>query len=207
MVQESEILQIDPPMGLESFFSGKPPKLWCLGDQRILNGRLLGIISSRQADADLAAKSAQLLQQLASLKAVTFIGGWHSPLEKEALRVLSDNSAQIIFCVAKSLQRFIPPPDIENRVRQGHALLLTHCSPKAKRISREASLRCNQLVMALASAVLALSAPEGSSSLELAKAALNCGKPVLTLEDGRNKELLKCGNLPATLENIEKVLR
>ncbi len=206
MVQESEILEISPPAGLGSFFDGRPPKLWCAGEPRILNNRLLGIIAARDADRGLAAKSAELLRQLASSKDASFIGGWHSPLEKEALRILSGDSAQIVLCVAKSLQRFIPSADIENRLKQGRALLLTHCSPKAKRISREASLRRNQLIMALASAVLVLSAPEGSSSLELAKAALNCGKPVLTLENLTNKELLEYGAVPATLEDIHKAL-
>ena len=207
MVQESEILQISPPIGLEPFFDGKPPKLWCAGEQRILSGRLLGIISAREADEDLAAKSAELLHQLAPLKNVTFIGGWHSPLEKETLRILSGNSAQIVFCVAKGLQRFVPPENIDNQLRQGRALLLTHCSPKAKRISREASLRRNQLVAAVAKVLLILSAPEGSGSLELAKAALQHGKPVLALEDHTNKELLKSGALPASLENIQRDIR
>ncbi len=207
MVEESEILEIKPPAGLGSFLDGRPPKLWCAGEQRILNNRLLGIISSRNGDADLAAKSAGLLRQLASLKDVSFIGGWHSPLEKEALRILLGGSAQIVVCVAKSLNRFIPPAEINNQLRQGHALLLTHCSPKAKRVSREASLRCNQLVMGLAKTLLVLSAPEGGSSLKLARAALNYGKPVLTLEDRVNKELLGCGALSASLENIQEVLR
>jgi len=206
MVQESEILEIRSPIGLESFFNGKPPQLWCSGDQALLNGKLLAIISARETDSDLAAKSAGLLEQLASLKEVSFIGGWHSPLEKAALRLLSGNSAQIIFCVAKSLQRFVPPLEIENRVKHGQALLLTHCSPKAKRISREASLRRNQLVMGLARAVLVLFARDGSSSLQLAKSALNRGKPVLTLDDRLNKELLDCGGLPATLESVQKAL-
>jgi predicted Rossmann fold nucleotide-binding protein DprA/Smf involved in DNA uptake len=207
MVQDSEILEISPPIGLGAFFNGRPPKLWCSGEQAILNGKLLGIISAREMDSDLAAKSAELLEQLTSLKDVSFIGGWHSPLEKEALRLLSGNSAQIIICIAKSLQRFVPPVEIENRVRQSQALLLTHCSPKAKRISREASLRRNELVMGLARAVLVLSAPEGSSSLQLAKSALHYGKPVLTLEHGLNKELLESGALPATLEDIQRALQ
>ena len=204
MVQESEILEISPPIGLESFFNGKPPKLWCSGEQQILKGSLLGIISAREVDTDLAAKSAQLLEQLASLKEVSFIGGWHSPLEKEALRHLSGSSAQIVFCVAKSLQRFTPPAEIETRLSQGQALLLTHCSPKAKRISREASLRRNQLIMGLARALLILSAPVGSTSLQLATAALRDGKPVLALENRMNKELIERGALRASLENIQK---
>jgi predicted Rossmann fold nucleotide-binding protein DprA/Smf involved in DNA uptake len=207
MVEDSEILEIGPPVGLESFFNGKPPKLWCSGKQALLNGKLLGIISAREMDSDLAAMSTELLKQVTSLKEVSFIGGWHSPLEKAALRLLSGNSAQIIFCVAKSLQRFVPPPEIENRLRQGQALLLTHCSTKAKRISREASIRRNQLVMGLARALLILSAPKGSASLELAKASLDNGKPVLTIDHPMNKELLILGALPVTAENIETALR
>jgi predicted Rossmann fold nucleotide-binding protein DprA/Smf involved in DNA uptake len=207
MVEDSQILEISPPIGLGSFFNGKPPKLWCSGEQRILSGTLLGIISAREADADLATKSAELLEQLASLKDISFIGGWHSPPEKEALRIVSGNSAQIVFCVAKSLQRFIPPPEIENRLSQGQALLLTHCSPKAKRISREASLRRNQVVMGLASALLILSAPDGSSSLELAKAALHYGKTVLAPEHRLNEKLLESGALPAGLKNTQRALQ
>jgi len=207
MVQDSEILQISPPTGLEPFFNGRPPKLWCSGEQSILNRKLLGIISAREFDTELAAKSAELLAQSVSLKDVSFIGGWHSPLEKQALRILSGNSAQMVFCVAKSLNRFIPPAEIDKQLRQGQALLLTHCSPKAKRISREASLRRNQLVVRLAKVLLVLSAPEASSSFELAKAALNYGNPVFTLEHDTNKELLQNGALPASLEGIQRALQ
>jgi predicted Rossmann fold nucleotide-binding protein DprA/Smf involved in DNA uptake len=141
------------------------------------------------------------------LQEVAFIGGWHSPLEKEALRVLSEHSTEVVFCVAKSLSRFVPPAEIDNQLMQNRALLLTHCSPKAKRISREASLRCNQLVVGLSNALLVLSAPEGSSSVDLARAAMHYGKPLLTLENRMNKELLECGALPATLENIQRALK
>ena len=206
MVQEAEILEFTPPTGLQSFFDGKVPTLWCSGEQTIVNGRLLGIISARESDADLAVKSSQLLARAASMKDICFIGGWHSPLEEEALRILLANSVPIVFCASKSLNRFVPSMEVDARIAQSQALLLTHCSAKAKRISREASLRRNQLVIALAAALLILSAPEGSSSLELAKSALHYGKPVLTPEHALNNQLLAAGALPATLENIQRAL-
>src|SRR6266545_3507097 len=104
MVTSQEILEINPRTGLKSFFHGKPPKLWGLGNPAILDCRLLGIISARQIDSDLALKSSQLLKQLASLKEVSFVGGWHSPLEAEALRILSAQPVPIVFCVPKSLK-------------------------------------------------------------------------------------------------------
>lgn len=207
MVQESDILEISPPVGLKKFFNGKPPKLLCSGKQALLNGKLLAIVSAREMDPDLAAKSRELLAQLASLKEVSFISGWHSPLENEALQILARNAAPIIFCLAKSLQRFIPPPEIENRVKQGQVLLLTHCGPKAKRISREASLRRNQLVVEMARAVLVLSAPQGSASLKLARSALEHDKPVLAVNRPMNKELLGSGTVTATVENLQTALQ
>jgi len=173
MVAGCEVHEIRLPQAADS----KRPKLWCVGNQSILQKNLLGIIAARQFDADLAWKSVQLLRQLGSLENLAFISGWHSPLEKEAFRVVISLPASLVICVAKSLQRFAPSEEIEIRLNEGRSLLLTHCSPKAKRISREASLRRNQLVIGLAKALLVLSAPEESSSLALAREAVRPARP------------------------------
>jgi predicted Rossmann fold nucleotide-binding protein DprA/Smf involved in DNA uptake len=206
MPQEYDISEVEPPTSVNSIFGTKPAKLWCCGEPAILNRRLLGIISARQIDSDLGLKSAQLLKRLGSLEEVGFVGGWHSPLEEEALRILLAQAAPIVFCIPKSLNRFVLPLEIKNRVSQGQVLLLTHCSPKAKRISRDASIRRNQLVIGLATALLVLAAPPGSASLKLAKSALRLGKSVLTPEHRMNEELLASDALPATFENIRIAL-
>jgi predicted Rossmann fold nucleotide-binding protein DprA/Smf involved in DNA uptake len=187
----------------EAFFRSKSPRLWAVGDPALLNQELLGIVSARQTDPDLALSAAQLLAQLASLKNIAFVSGWHSPLEQEALRILLAQEATIVLCVAKSLDRFIPSIPIATRISAGKALILTHCSPRAKRISRNASLRRNELIVELTKALLVVSAPEGSASLSLAQSALRRGKFVLTLEHPFNKELLASGALPATVDNLE----
>lgn len=207
MDKEHDILEINAPSGLESFFDRRPPKLWCLGEQAILNRRLLGIISARRFDSVLALKSSEILKQVSALKEVAFIGGWHSPLEEEALGILLAQGASLVVCVSKSLKRFIPSNEINRRIEQREALLLTHCSPKAKRISRGASIRRNELVVGLAAGLLVLSAPPGSATLTLAKSALRPDKPVLTPEHTMNKELLAAGGLPATFDNIQTVVR
>jgi predicted Rossmann fold nucleotide-binding protein DprA/Smf involved in DNA uptake len=207
MTNTWEILEVTPPTGVEAFLRGKPSKLWGVGDPAILNYRLLGIISARQVDSDLALETARLLKQLVSLEDAAFVSGWHSPLEEEALRILLAQEATVVLCVAKSLDRFIPSMGVESRVTDGKALLLTHCSTKAKRITRNASMRRNELIVELVKALLVLSAPEGSASLSLAKSALRRGKFVLTPEHPMNKELLASGALPATLDNLQTALR
>jgi DNA processing protein len=198
-----EVHEIRLPQAADS----KPPKLWCVGDQSILQKNLLGIIAARQFDADLTWKSVQLLQQLGSLENLAFISGWHSPLEKEAFRVVISLPASLVICVAKSLQRFTPSEKIKIRLNEGRSLLLTHCSPKAKRISREASLRRNQLVIGLAKALLVLSAPDESSSLALAREAVRAGTPVFTPEHPFNRSLLELKTSPATLENVRSAIQ
>jgi predicted Rossmann fold nucleotide-binding protein DprA/Smf involved in DNA uptake len=167
---------------------------------------LLGIVSARQIDSDLALKSSQLIRELAPLSDLAFVGGWHSPLEEETLRILLGQTATVVFCVSKALNRFALSTDLDRRLRDGQILLLTHCSPKAKRISREASIRRNELVVGLAAALLILSAAAGSASLALAKSGLRRGKPVFTPEHRMNRDLLNCGALPATFENIQAAL-
>jgi predicted Rossmann fold nucleotide-binding protein DprA/Smf involved in DNA uptake len=207
MMNSWEIVEVIPPASVELFFHGKPPKLWGVGDAALLNHPLLGILSARQIDSDLTLKTSQLLKQLVSLKNVAFVSGWHSPLEEEALRILLEQEATIVLCVAKSLDRFIPSRGVESRVTDGKALLLTHCSTKAKRITRNASMRRNELIVDLAKSLLVLAAPEGSASLSLATAALRRGKLVLTPEHPMNKQLLASGALPATLDNLQTALR
>jgi predicted Rossmann fold nucleotide-binding protein DprA/Smf involved in DNA uptake len=199
-----EICEIRPPASVTAFFSGKLTKIWGLGDSTILDRRLLGIISARQIESqsDPALKRSQLLKQLASSREAAFVGGWHSPLEEEALHILLAETAPIVFCIAKALNRFVLSVELENRVNQRQVLLLTHCGPKAKRITRDASIRRNQLVVALANALLVLSAPPGSATLNLAKSALRHGKPVCSPEHPLNKDLLACGALPATFDNL-----
>jgi hypothetical protein len=102
VVRGSEIQQIEAPPNIRSSFRGKPPNLWYRGDTTILKHTLLGIISAREIDSGLSSKSAQLLKQLGSLKRGSFVTGWHSPLEEEALRVLLVQGASIVFCVSKA---------------------------------------------------------------------------------------------------------
>ena len=73
--------------------------------------------------------------------------------------------------------------------------------------ARDASMRRNELVVQLAKALLVLSAPEGSASLNLARSALRQGKSVHTLEHRLNKDLLLAGAVPATPDTIKEALR
>ena len=88
MITHLEVFEISTPGDLAGFFRGKRPQLWGVGNCEILTRPLLGIVSARQINHDLAIKSDELMKQLAILRQVAFISGWHSQLEKQSLRLL-----------------------------------------------------------------------------------------------------------------------
>jgi predicted Rossmann fold nucleotide-binding protein DprA/Smf involved in DNA uptake len=202
MIQGAEISKIVLPRHADLIFKRQPQGLWGIGNAEILRCPLLAIISAREFNSNLGAMSMQLIQELATSNNAGFISGWHSRLEQDCLRILLAERASLVFCLSKALDRFKPSAELEQLVAQKKALLLTHCTPRAKRISREASIRRNELVIGLAAALLVLSAPEGSTSLNLARAALDGQKPVFTFEHHINRTLLDCGAAVATFNAI-----
>lgn len=207
MIQASDISQIVLPARVNLFSKGQPRALWAVGNGQILRRPLLALISARQIEGDLAAISLQLIQKLAGSKNINFISGWHSQLERECLRIVLTGQASCVFCTSKALDRFKPSAELKELVAQNKVLLLSHCTPNAKRISRGASIRRNELVIELAAVLLVLSAPEGSESLNLARAALDAAKPVFTLDHHMNRKLLDCNASVASFDSIFAALR
>lgn len=207
MIQASHISKIVLPRHADLILRGQTRGVWGVGNAEILRRPLLALISARQIDRDLELMSLELIRRLAASRNISFISGWHSQLEQECLRILLTKQASLVFCTSKALERFKPSAELSQLVAQNNGLLLTHCTPNAKRISREASIRRNELVVTLAAALLVLSAPEGSASLNLARAALVAQKPVFTLNHHLNRKLLASSGSVATFESICAVLR
>jgi predicted Rossmann fold nucleotide-binding protein DprA/Smf involved in DNA uptake len=203
---EVEYRTVEVPQRVAPFFGRKPARLWHLGNPSLLNRPLVGIVSARGTESNLNPITAELLGRLAGLQA-TFIGGWHSALERESLRILLGQMPQIIICLAKSVNRFAFFQELKTLLNQDRVLLLTHCSPSAKRISRDAALRRNQLVAGLAQVLLVLTAPEGSATFKLARSAIEMRKAIFAVENPSNETLLASGALPATLTGIREALK
>jgi len=77
------------------------------------------------------------------------ISGFHSPVEKECLRILLRGSQPIIICPARSLPQR-PPPEWKNPLAAGRLLVLSAFAATAKRVTAELATRRNEFVAALA---------------------------------------------------------
>lgn len=80
------------------------------------------------------------------------IGGFHSPVEKECLRILLRGSQPIIICPARSLPQRVPP-DWRQPLAAGRLLILSGFHEEENRITAELATRRNDFVAALADEV------------------------------------------------------
>jgi len=100
------------------------------------------------------------------------ISGFHSPVEKECLRILLRGSQPIIVCPARALPKRIPP-EWKKPLADGRLLILSAFTATAKRATAELAHRRNELVAALADEVfIAHATPGGRLEASLRQKAL-----------------------------------
>ena len=92
---------------------------------------------------------------------VAFVSGFHSPVEKEWLRVLLEARQNIIISVARSLQNLRVPAEWQESLDSDRLLIISRFEA-ARRVDKETPRRRNELVAALADEALVISRPSGS---------------------------------------------
>ena len=81
------------------------------------------------------------------------ISGFHSPVEKECLRILLRGSQAIIICPARSLEKMRLTADWQKPLADGRLLILSCFSGNEHRITSTLAARRNEFVAALADEV------------------------------------------------------
>ena len=124
------------------------------------------------------------------------IGGFHSPVEKECLRVLLRGEQPIIICPARSVENMRLKPEWKRALSENRLLILSIFAGKFRRSTVELARQRNKFVAALADKILVAHAAEGSRTLEFAKTVAEWGKPLFTFDTKANKSLLQLGAQP-----------
>jgi predicted Rossmann fold nucleotide-binding protein DprA/Smf involved in DNA uptake len=88
------------------------------------------------------------------------ISGFHSPVEKECLKILLRGSPPIIICPARALPKRVPP-DWKTPLSAGRLLILSTFLATANRVTAELAARRNEFVAALADEVYVAHATVG----------------------------------------------
>jgi predicted Rossmann fold nucleotide-binding protein DprA/Smf involved in DNA uptake len=109
------------------------------------------------------------------------ISGFHSPVEKECLRILLRGNQPIIICPARSLEGMRLPTEWKRELDRSRLLLLSQFPENLRRATKDAAQQRNQLVVALADEVFIPHIAPGGQMARLSQLITALEIPLLEL--------------------------
>ncbi len=196
------IKRTDPnyPKRLKDYLKTETPEtVWARGNINLLPGQntalhgdLWALFCSSKCPGEIILKAHDLAQEFRKAGIPT-IGGYHSPVEQECLRVLLRGSQPILVCPARSIERMRPKPAWKNALSQDRFLILSIFGNQHKRTTVALANQRNVFVAALADKICIAHAAEDSKILEFAQMIVSWGKPVFTFDTPANDILFQRG--------------
>ncbi|MDF0645631.1 MAG: DNA-processing protein DprA [Nitrospira sp.] len=169
-----------------------PSRIASIGNPEILNSKPLALICSVKCPGNIILQTYDLAKKLREA-GVPVIGGFHSPMEQECLRILLRGMQPVIVCPARGLQGMRIPSEHKPAFEEGRLLYLSPFSDTVRRATVDTALRRNRFVAALAEHIVVPYAAPDSKTFELCRVLTSWKKPVSTLASEANGALLKLG--------------
>lgn len=191
------------PKRLKKYLKTETPEtIWARGNINLLpgqntslNGDLWALFCSRKCPGELILKTHDLAQTLKE-RGIPTIGGYHSPIEQECLRVLLRGVQPILLCPARNIEKMRLKPTWRDALTDERLLILSTFESRHNRSTAALANRRNVFVAALADKICIAHAAEDSKTLEFAQMLLTWGKPVFTFETPANDALFQLGAQP-----------
>ena len=101
-----------------------PARLWAIGKPEILSKHKVGLFCSVRCPGDAILGAYDAAQKLRD-EGVTVVSGFHSPVEKECLRILFRGNQSIIICLARAVEKIRIPAEWRSPLEAGRLLLLS----------------------------------------------------------------------------------
>ena len=124
---------------------------------------------------------------------VPVIGGFQTSMERESLRLLPRGQQPVVVCPARGIDNMRLPRDWHPALDEGRLLVLSPFPTTARRPTAELAARRNALVADLATRVVIAHAATGSKTEALARKLAASDKPLLTLDNPANENLVEMG--------------
>jgi predicted Rossmann fold nucleotide-binding protein DprA/Smf involved in DNA uptake len=193
-----EVLRIErsdstfPPVLVDRLGDAAPSCLHAMGDTAMLRNRLLGLVCSIQCPGSIVIQTLDAVRALRDAGA-TVIGGFHSPMERECLDLLLRGDQPVVLCPARGLVGLRIGQNARRALGEGRLLVLSLFDRSVRRTTATQAARRNELVAALADAVLVPHAAPGGKAWAAVFAALERRQPVCTFVVEENAEILRAG--------------
>ena len=139
-----------------------PTTLTALGNVALLSQRKTALFCSVRCPGDAILGAYDAARKLRD-EGVTVVSGFHSPIEKECLRILLRGKQPIIICLARAIEKIRLPADWRSAVEAGRLLLISPFKNRPPRPTKESAQRRNEIVAALSDEVLIIHADPGGN--------------------------------------------
>jgi len=124
---------------------------------------------------------------------VTVIGGFHSPMERECLRILLRGEQPVIVCPARSLVGMRISREFVEPLQHRRLLFLSPFPDKLRRVTVQTALYRNHFLAALADKVFIPYAAPSSKTFEFCRVLVSWHKPLCTLVNEADVGLIDLG--------------
>src|SRR4030043_2044423 len=165
-------------------------RFWAIGDVKILNAPLLGLLCSIGCPGRVIVQTYDLARALRDA-GVPVIGGFHPPMEKECLDFLLRGKQPVVVCPARGIINIRMPKAWRKACAEGRLLILSPFAPKHKRISAMLAEKRNKFVSFLADQFFVPYATPGSKTEQLCLNLLSTGKQVYTFESEKESIIVR----------------
>jgi len=183
-----------------------PDSFTALGNLAVLNQQKLAVFCSANCPAEIISQTRDLIEKLADAR-IAVIGGFHSPVERECLNILLRGVPPIIVFPARSLVKLRIRREHNEPLEKGRLLYLSFFRSHRHRSDVEMASRRNHLAAALADKILVPFAAPGSKTEGLCRELIAWDKPVFTVANEANQNLVRLGAQPVALDTVNELMR
>lgn len=167
----------------------------------MLQTRKVALLCSRRCPGTVIVKTLDLALALRGT-AVTVVGGFQSSMEKECLATLLRGKQPVIVCPARSIEGMRMPSAWRIAIDAGIMLVLSPFAAKHRRPTEALAAERNRFAAGLGDEVIVAHAAPGGQLERLCRELAAAGKPLWTLPDENNRNLVEIGAQPLQINDV-----
>lgn len=176
--------------GLTTLNHSESRDIWVAGLLSLLASQKVGFFCSSQCPGSIVLKTFDAITKMRD-EGEVLMGGFHSVMEWECLRILLRGRQPLIWVPARSIVGMRLKPELQPAFKEGRLLILSPFAPTPAntRVTAALAQQRNRFVGALADRIFVPHAAPGSRTLALCGELHQAGKKIITVQDSRNGPL------------------
>lgn len=172
-----------------------------IGSMELLDRPCLGFFCSIRCPGDLILQSLDFAMEWRDDR-FPVAGGFHSPIEREVLRILLRAAQPVVLCPARGLTGMRVRREFRQPLEEGRLLIASPFPASVRRPTVDLAEQRNRFVTSLVQAVLLGYAEPGGKLQALARAFSTSTKAVFAFGHPRNASILEMGAVPVGARSV-----